>query len=863
MKRNQFSKKLISMAASMAIAMSAAAQLCITPVSAAYTEAEIGNYIQNGSFEAPDIDAAIADNDYSSSPDTGDGISYANGWMVTSKETYDSLAANKFHWNTTAYNQRIEIVDAADTTDNFFGTETDKSAAHGDQFAELVAEEESSLYQNITTTPESTLTWSISHRARVGTTANDKNSMAVFVGPEQTGLKKQSRESNDIFKQMAMLLYTDFNNLAVGMSSKAITLYSVPVEDGMKVTEDSVSKYYSADKYTQEWKCWIITSDTAQWYEHSDTYKVPDKQTKTTLAFAALNGGKDSNVYLNAGNLIDDVRFGVMYPLNVSTTPGGQGIVKYNNDDLPSKDDVTLENSPYIKNFEKDTAVTIKAVPNTKGENNKYKFIGARIDGKIVNVNATDESGESSIFTSEEDGSYSFKLTMNQSHHVVLFFALTGKVVYAPNEGTFNDAAGGFLDGDYGVQKVYESSDDWSLTQNAAPSNNGKDFAGWTVVSDKEVYFVDESGVKVSDYDSEFIPANHKVTCADNDDKTFTYTITYSDGDGVKTLIANSSDRTLLFVAEYYNTLTVKSCYVSVGDVTVHGDPTGGTATIDGGNSNGVASAKMYSGQKFTLTAVPKIGYKFMGWYLQTGGSPDDVIPITSEDTTYTASFDSNTDMIIHAAFVETAVNPKLAVIGQDPDAKQTLNNRGITNNITGFTDGYGGNKYGNTISTSFTLERNFSDYTTGDIGGVWTVYIPTNGTFMKVPSDSTGIEYIYLDMTDSGKVVEDTGDVQFNRGTIYSTKDEALGQTEKFEFYVHSNTTVTDGTAVFGLVIDNVYAPNATAGFKVTDTDSKPEDVGELNDNNSIYTKREENGEYNYEHNENILSGNSNAESK
>lgn len=852
MKRNRFAKRFISATASMAIALSAAAQLCITPVSAADTEAEIGNYIQNGSFEAPDIGAAIADGDYSSNPDTGNSISYANGWMVTSKETYDSLTTDEFYWNTTASNQRIEIVDAANTTDNFF--KTDKSAAHGDQFAELVAEEESSLYQNITTTPESTLTWSMSHRARVNTTDNNRNSMAVFIGPKQDGLKKPSKESNDIFKQMAMLLYNDFSTLDVGISSKAITLYSVPVTDDMEVTEESVSKYYSANKYTQEWLCWIITSDTQKWYEYSDTYKVPEGQKETTLAFAALNGGKDSNVYLNAGNLIDDVRFGVMYPLNVSTTPGGQGIVKYNNDDLPSEDDVTLNNSPYMKNFEEDTKVTIEAVPDTPVDDKTYKFIGARIDGTIVNAN------DASVFTpvAGEEGAYSFDLTMDQAHHVVLFFALTGKVTYAPNGGTFEGAANDSTKTEpetIGKQKVYTSVEaGWSLEQNAEPYNNNKTFAGWMVVPDNKAYFVGKDGEKTSDYNGEFIPADHKVECAKISGDIFKYTITYTYGDENKTLIANSSDRTLLFVAEYYNTLNVISCYVGVGDVTEHNNPAGGTATIDDGFNSGQTSAGLYSGQPYTLTAVPKTGYTFMGWYLQTGATDDDVSPISSMDTTYNDVFLSNTDVTIHAMFVETAVTPKLAVIGQNEQAKQTLKNKGIINTIEEgtYTDGYGRDVYGNTISTSFTLTRDFSGYYTKDnIGGVWTIYIPTNGTFMKVPeNDKT--DYRYLDFV-GGQVVADTGAVQNNKGTIYATKKgDAFDQTEKFEFYVHSNTTVTEGTAIFGLVIDNVYARNATAGFKVTD--SQPDGVGELNETNSIYTK-DENGEYNYQHNEGVLS--------
>lgn len=859
MKRNQFSKKLISMAASMAIAMSAAAQLCITPVSAADTGTEIGQDIQNGSFEAPDIAKVASDygDKITTEVDAGDRISYRNeGWMVTSESTFNEVSNYNFHWDTTASNERIEIVKASETGDAYFPSGTDHSAAHGDQFAELVAEEESSLYQNIATTSESTLTWSISHRARVKTTDDGKNLMAVFIGPKQVGLKKKSKESNDIFKQMAMLLYTDFDNSVVGVTPRAVKLYSVPVTDEMEVTADSVSKEPS-DKYSQEWFCWIITSDTQKWYEYSDTYKVPDGQTETTLAFAALNGGKDEQDYINAGNLIDDVRFGVMYPLNVSTTPGGTGVVQYLNDDILSEDDVTLEYSPYIKNLEKGTEVTIKAVPDTSVEDKTYKFIGARIDGEIVNVNATDDTSKK-IFTAENDGSYSFNLTMDQAHHVVLFFALTGKVTYAPNGGTFEGAASDSNEASpeaIGQQKVYTSDGvNWWLTQNAAPSNNNKAFAGWTIVSDDEVYFVGEDGVKTSDYNGKFIPANHTVECTENDDKTFTYTITYNDGDGDKTLIANSSDRTLLFVAEYYNTLNVMSCYVGVDNITEHNDKAGGIATVSIDDSVWSESVSICTGQQYKLRAKEKVGYEFKGWFLQISDDPDDVKPITETDPEYTTNFSSNTDVTIHAVFVEKEVNPKLAVVAQDAEAKKDLEAKGIENTITNFTDGYGGNVYGNTISTSFTLERDFSGYTS-DVSGVWTVKLPTVGTYMKV-SENDGVNYQHIDKKNI--VVADEG-VEFNSGTIYGT-EEGPNTTEQFQFYVHSNTTVTDGTALFGLVIDNVYAPNATAGFKVT-TD-KPNGVGELNDSNSIYTKNTADKD-DYVHNETILSGNSNAESE
>ena len=62
-------------------------------------------------------------------------------------------------WNTTASDNKIEV-----WGDGFLGV----SAADGDYFIELNANQVASLYQEIETTPGTTLTWSISHRGRTG-----------------------------------------------------------------------------------------------------------------------------------------------------------------------------------------------------------------------------------------------------------------------------------------------------------------------------------------------------------------------------------------------------------------------------------------------------------------------------------------------------------------------------------------------------------------------------------------------------------------------------------------------------------------------------------------------------------------------
>ena len=62
-------------------------------------------------------------------------------------------------WSTTASDNKIEV-----WGDGFLGV----SAADGDYFIELNANQVASLYQEIETTPGTTLTWSISHRGRTG-----------------------------------------------------------------------------------------------------------------------------------------------------------------------------------------------------------------------------------------------------------------------------------------------------------------------------------------------------------------------------------------------------------------------------------------------------------------------------------------------------------------------------------------------------------------------------------------------------------------------------------------------------------------------------------------------------------------------
>lgn len=800
--------------------LTAAAAAALFPLSA--SAEGLPPRIMNGSFEQPyfyDVfsrySGAAEAPKVVTNTQSGDDITMrsTSAWMVTSKKTFEQISGNSFYWDTTAYNRRIELVSASDE----FGTPTsgvgsylavNTSAAHGAQLAELVAEEESSLYQNISTKPGSTLTWSLSHRARANRQTND--TMAVFIGAKQEGLTKSAAAANDIFKQMAMLLYADFDNMQPGMTERAVKLYSTPVQDGMEVTEESVSRVRT-DKCSQEWFCWIITSDKPDWREYSDTYRVPAGQNETTLAFTALTSGvSGSSQTSNTGNLIDNVRLGIMHQLMVSAKSGGSGIVRYDGAAVPET--VAAGSEPFTVNLAEGTEAVISAVPDEG-----YSFVGAVTENGIIFADSFEYDADS--------GAYRLTASMDTSRYFMLLFAKTGCVIYDPNQGSF--IGSGKPVGGEGGQLEYSITEDLPLSQHSAPENGGRKFAGWRV-------FADGSGDE-----GLFIPAEHRIEYNNNG----VFDIYWNDGEEKHISVPTKNDM-VLFLAEYKYSVSVNACYIGVDGETQHNDTAGGTAFI-----NGADRVHLHSGESFTVSAMPKPGYEFKGWYYtydddETGK----VYIIPDTDTEYSSIFSAGADITVHARFVEIAVEPRLFTAAEDEAAAELLAAEGMSEALTG---GYGGGKYGNTIATAFSITRDFSG-TESLPGGVWTVYLPTNSAFIKIP-DGEEDSSVYTNVDLENPVVSDSYGVDHNKGSIYGMQSSAIGRTEMFRLYAGSGSGVvlTDATVKFGLVIDNLYAPNASAGFKITS--EKPSGIPALDWDNSIHT---EYGSGGYEHDESALGG-------
>ena len=207
---------------------------------------EFGGNVLNGSFEYPAVP---------SEPSKVTNYAFANG-------------THQLFWRTTApganhtLGQDVEL--GTDRSGNPYLPDGSK-AAHGTQYAELNAEDMGTLYQDVLTAPGAELSWSFSHRSRVGT---GENTMYLIIASSEDGAKiKTQAQINDLIGN-----YT---------------------ADGKKVI-------YAADG--SSYTLWKMEGDANHWQNHFGSYKVPDKQYATRFFFASATG-------TTTGNLIDNVTF--------------------------------------------------------------------------------------------------------------------------------------------------------------------------------------------------------------------------------------------------------------------------------------------------------------------------------------------------------------------------------------------------------------------------------------------------------------------------------------------------------------------------------------------------------------------------
>lgn len=206
---------------------------------------EFGGNVLNGSFEYPAVP---------SEPSKVTNYAFANG-------------THQLFWRTTApganhtLGQDVEL--GTDRSGNPY-LPAGSTAAHGTQYAELNAEAMGTLYQDVLTAPGAELSWSFSHRSRVGT---GENIMYLIIASSEDGAKIKTQD--------------DINKL--------IRNYNA---DGKKVIYDDGSSY----------TLWRMEGDANHWQNHFGSYIVPHNQYATRFFFASATG-------TTTGNLIDNVTF--------------------------------------------------------------------------------------------------------------------------------------------------------------------------------------------------------------------------------------------------------------------------------------------------------------------------------------------------------------------------------------------------------------------------------------------------------------------------------------------------------------------------------------------------------------------------
>ena len=260
-------------------------------------------------------------------------------------------------WNTTATDGRIELFRENKST--YFSNGVTLKPSDGTYAAELNADEESTLYQVVKTTPSSVYEWGLDHGAR-----NGADTMALIIGPNQSVKpSKPYKSGRDQFMQMVDWLS------AQGMTSvktsaglgEQLTVYSKKFAASGTFADNAGNNAFSLTPstiYTEEWHIWIMasvsaTSGTNPWNHYGSNaegsagsstgsggtdldlskyylYTVPAGQTETLFGFVSVgyvNSSTTADKAKTFGNFLDGINFQLYHPLSGSSTAHGSAVI--------------------------------------------------------------------------------------------------------------------------------------------------------------------------------------------------------------------------------------------------------------------------------------------------------------------------------------------------------------------------------------------------------------------------------------------------------------------------------------------------------------------------------------------------------
>lgn len=596
-------------------------------------------------------------------------------------------------WETTAKEGMIEFGRnwGSQTAPHY--TSTDKHNAEGAQFAELNADEESTLYQNVTTVGGNVYEWGLQHRGRIGV---DK--MALIIGPTQEKApSKPSKDGRDQYMQLTDWVYDNQKKLEFTIPdngcSQRLTVYSKPFgANGTFLGGSGSESPFSTEVsniYTERWDVWIIATDNQHWvgygikdnvYQGNNgvggglnyecSYLVPDGQTKTTFAFCSYSSTApaSSQIPKTYGNLIDDLQFSLYHTVTISATPGSSKIMastKINGN--PQELDFSKNGGSIVVRNNNDLTLTVWEDKNALHNGLDTEFAGALVIGPNGSrfypvgdpnmwkkVEAPDESGQKH---------YGFTLNVSDPVSIRLIFVQSPAVTYFANGGTY-EAEPGNTSGVVSFKKTVDASGEYPkdpYTSHAATGpDDGWRFDGWLSVRDDLL-----------------LPAIHTVSYNDDSaNPAFTFKI-----DGEQDVTVYHGGVTLVAQWSYRQRAQVQlrgedgafENNDEAGTVTIASAPETNDAAVVSGSDECYAK----TGAPVTATATAKEGYYFLGWAVE-GSDKDEYV---STHPTYTYRVSGQETRTVYARFAkqyavtyEWAEDPNWSLTGDKQPALPSRN---------------------------------------------------------------------------------------------------------------------------------------------------------------------------------------------
>ena len=596
-----------------------ALSLLPTSILAADTRSVTDNAIKNGSFEEP----AFHD-----------------------KNSPQWPANNVPDWDTTASDQLIEFGSRRNGKDAPQLTGVDKTIPDGSQFAELNADEESTLYQYATTVGGNVYEWGLSHRGREGV-----DHMALIIGPKQNfDPAKPSEDGRDQFMRMTDWVSQHASGMADMGCTQKITVYSKKFAKNGRF-ENDIGDAFSAspsDVYTEKWNVWIIGTSNTAWgnygtkssayaagnLAYSCRYAVPDGQTKTVFAFCSYSAATSNKTL---GNLIDNIHFSLYQTITAAATAGGSGFIGVPTGDKGSEYyEIGSSMSELV--VANGSTITVKAV---EPESDDVQFVGAYVTRQTQNGLKKEFIPATSPSWDKVDRTYTYVHPVEEPADIVLVFVKKPMVIYEANGGDQ------YTHGDNGTNAVsfaQQVSDDGSKTERlpyesqeaTTKTKDGWRFDGWLLARKEKV-----------------LPAVHTVKY---DTASETFTFTAADGTNEK---LHSGGATLIAQWKWRQRFVTASRVKENGKVSADFRENTDCGTVDivdhvGESVANNPAAKDYfasASERVTVTATANAGYEFIGWYQQVDGNKYDLV---SSNPTHSYNVSREGVQTIYARFAPT-----------------------------------------------------------------------------------------------------------------------------------------------------------------------------------------------------------------